>query len=94
MRPEDVVGRLGGDEFIVVLPDVSDDREAMAIAHRLQETLAQPVDVVGGVPIQIRSSIGVAWSTEMDADTLIAAADRAMYEAKRAGISEVVLASA
>jgi diguanylate cyclase (GGDEF)-like protein/PAS domain S-box-containing protein len=94
MRPEDVVGRLGGDEFIVVLPDVSDDREAMAIAHRLQDTLAQPVDVVGGVPIQIRSSIGVAWSTEMDADTLIAAADRAMYEAKRAGISEVVLASA
>jgi diguanylate cyclase (GGDEF)-like protein len=93
MRAHDVVGRLGGDEFIVVLPQVTDDDEAMAIAHRLQATLAQPVDVVGGVPIQIRSSIGVAWSTTMDADTLIAAADRAMYESKRAGISEVILAT-
>jgi len=95
MRSDDVVGRLGGDEFVVVLPKVVDEQEALEIAHRLQATLAQPVDVIGGVPTVIRSSVGVAWSGSdtMDADTLIAAADRAMYESKRTGTAAVVLAA-
>jgi diguanylate cyclase (GGDEF)-like protein len=95
MRANDAVGRLGGDEFIIVLCDVEDEREAMSVAQHIQATLGEPVDVVGGVPIHIRSSIGVAWTrgTAVDADTLIAAADRAMYESKRAGACEVVLVS-
>jgi diguanylate cyclase (GGDEF)-like protein/PAS domain S-box-containing protein len=94
-RAHDVVGRLGGDEFLVVLPQVADEREAIAIANRFQATLAEPVDVVGGVPTHVRSSVGVAWTgpNTMDADSLIAAADRAMYESKRSGNSAVILAS-
>jgi diguanylate cyclase (GGDEF)-like protein/PAS domain S-box-containing protein len=95
MRPHDVVGRLGGDEFIVVLHQVSDETEALTIARRIQATLAEPVEVVGGVPMQICSSVGVAWAgaDRLSADSLIAAADRAMYESKRGGLSAVVLAS-
>jgi diguanylate cyclase (GGDEF)-like protein/PAS domain S-box-containing protein len=95
MREGDVIGRLGGDEFIVVLADVNSSQEAMRIGFRLRETLAEPVDVVHGMPIRIRSSIGVAWANgdAVDGDTLTAAADHAMYESKRAGAGEPVLAN-
>jgi diguanylate cyclase (GGDEF)-like protein/PAS domain S-box-containing protein len=93
MRAGDMIGRLGGDEFVVVLPDVRDEAEAITVAQRLGETLWQPIDVVSGMPVRVRSSAGVAWThcdDGTDADALIAAADRAMYEAKRVGTGEVI----
>jgi diguanylate cyclase (GGDEF)-like protein len=94
MRSGDTVGRLGGDEFLILLPNVSDVDTAMSIATRLGAELAEPLDVVDGLPVNIRSSIGVAWSDvgTTTADVLVAAADRAMYECKRAGTNEPVLA--
>jgi diguanylate cyclase (GGDEF)-like protein/PAS domain S-box-containing protein len=89
VRSVDVVGRLGGDEFIVVLPSVRSIDEATQAGHRLSQSLSEPLEVVRGLPIRIRSSIGVAWSraTDVTADALIAAADRAMYQSKRDGTS-------
>ena len=89
MRGVDVIGRLGGDEFIVVLPSIHNIDEAMRIGLRLGDALTGPLEVVGGMPMRIRSSIGVAWASRagVTADALTAAADRAMYESKRAGSS-------
>lgn len=98
MRPDDVVGRLGGDEFLVVLGGVEGTEEAMRVAHRLAAVLSETIEIAGAVPMSIRSSMGVAWTDGsdegMDADALTAAADRAMYQSKRAGACEPVYATA
>jgi diguanylate cyclase (GGDEF)-like protein len=92
LRADDVIGRLGGDEFIVVLPFVDGMDEAMFIARRLATSLAEPLEVIGGRPMQIRASIGVAWASAPDvaADALTSSADLAMYRSKRIGMSEPV----
>ena len=91
-RTGDVIGRLGGDEFIVVLPSITDVAEATQVGHRLSTALTEPLEVVGGHAVRIRSSIGVAWSGAPDvtAEALTTAADQAMYDSKRAGMSEPV----
>jgi diguanylate cyclase (GGDEF)-like protein/PAS domain S-box-containing protein len=78
MREVDVAGRLGGEEFAVLLPD-TDEPEAFAAAERLREALAGTKDFT--------VSIGVATLEPGDDDPaeLIGRADTAMYEAKRAG---------
>jgi GGDEF domain-containing protein len=53
--------------------------------------LTEPINITTDV-IEIRASVGVAWSAELiDADTLVAQADHAMYESKRAGSSTVAV---
>lgn len=96
LREGDVVGRLGGDEFIVVLASIQSLDEAAAVGRRVEGVLREPLEVVGGVPMRIRASIGVAWSaaTDISPSALTAAADDAMYRSKRAGASQSVLVSA
>ena len=96
LRRQDVVGRLGGDEFIIVLPEVHSLDEAAAIGQRVEAVLREPLEVVGGQPTRIRASIGVAWShsTDITAIKLTAAADHAMYRSKRDGTSQPILVSA
>ena len=92
MRDKDVIGRLGGDEFVVVLPGVDGLDEATHIGMRLVGALMDPLEITGGMPMRIRSSIGVAWASTVGitADVITAAADQAMYESKRTGTSEPV----
>jgi diguanylate cyclase (GGDEF)-like protein/PAS domain S-box-containing protein len=86
LRPTDVVGRFGGDEFVVVCDDVADERVALAVADRLRGALVTPF-VVDGRQHVLTASIGIAQTTDPDiaADALIRDADVAMYQAKSRG---------
>jgi diguanylate cyclase (GGDEF)-like protein/PAS domain S-box-containing protein len=91
LRPYDQVGRFGGDEFLIVCTRVKSERMVLEIANRLTSSLTQPTNIDVDV-IKLRASVGVAWTSEtIDADTLVAQADNAMYESKRNGSIAVVL---
>jgi len=91
-RAIDVVARYGGEEFAVVLPGV-DTAAAMAVCERIRAAYAR-ASALGGVPgIALTLSAGVAgWTPGAGGDSLLDAADRAMYAAKRAGRNRVALA--
>ena len=87
LRPGDMLARTGGDEFCIVLPS-STLREGAMIARRVLEVCRVDAEQCVGSDIPIAVSIGVAqWTTQMGAfpDRLIAAADHALYDAKKAG---------
>ena len=92
VRTEDIVGRIGGDEFLVIRPGITDAGQAMTTANRLAETFRREVRLKAG-RLQCRASIGVAWSGEsgLDAEGLVAMADAAMYESKRSGAGQPIL---
>ena len=84
VRPDDVAGRYGGDEFTVMIAGTTGQR-AIQVAARLT---AAPTRVTagGGTPVPFTVSVGVAESADCrDLQSLLARADLAMYEAKRAG---------
>ena len=94
LRVGDTAARMGGDEFVVLLDDVATREAALVTAHRLNETLRTPYEI--GIHRQITtSSIGVAMGPEglATADAVVAAADAAMYDAKRRGRGLCVLYS-
>jgi diguanylate cyclase (GGDEF)-like protein len=85
-RPEDYVGRFGGDEFVVLCRGLRDDSDAIAVAERIRKDLSQPFDVLGH-EVRIGASIGVATLGEHAdrTETLINNADVALYRAKNNG---------
>ena len=86
LRSNDTVGRLGGDEFSVFLPDVASDRDASVIAQKIMTALAEPF-YLDGTETFITSSIGIALYPldGSQSDTLVGNADTAMYRAKELG---------
>jgi diguanylate cyclase (GGDEF)-like protein len=92
VRAEDTVGRIGGDEFVVIAYPVYGRSEAESLAERVMKQAGQAANLDGGkVPPSL--SIGVALSAPGDSpDTLLAAADQALYRAKTAGRSQWELA--
>lgn len=87
VRPTDVVGRLGGDEFIVLLEGVAGIDEAVRVAERIGEELRDPF-FLKGFEVVARASVGIAMSEgrqAIAAERLVRDADVAMYHAKRRG---------
>ena len=82
LRPSDTAARQGGDEFAILIEDVADEADALAVATRLAEALRQPMSI-GHVEVRIAASIGVALGGGTEtADDLLRNADVAMYAAK------------
>ncbi len=93
-REQDLVGRLGGDEFLLVCRGANLPSGAPKLAERVREALNQPFALPTGM-IDLRASIGVAWPQHgTTAQQLIAAADAAMYRSKRACGGETALLAA
>ncbi len=91
VRPEDMVARMSGDEFVVLLDDV-DAEDAQRVALRLVEEIARPVLVDGRRQVRPSISIGAAVAEAGEsADSLFRAADAALYQAKRRGRGRVVV---
>jgi diguanylate cyclase (GGDEF)-like protein len=91
LRDGDYVGRLGGDEFLVICPRVQSAARGVEIAQRISAALTTSVKIESA-RVEMRASVGVVWTMEsLDADTLIARADNAMYESKHVGDHGVTL---
>ena len=86
VRDVDVVGRLSGDEFVVVLSGVASPTEAIGLAGRIIDGVHRPMPL-GGTVFTPSLSIGIAYSQRkaISADGLLAQADAAMYRAKTEG---------
>lgn len=96
LRDVDIVGRIGGEEFAVLLPETNCEA-ALEAGERLRGAIASkklPLD--GGLPLRMTVSIGVTTltSTEDNMDALLNRADKALYEAKTGGRNQVCLVDA
>jgi diguanylate cyclase (GGDEF)-like protein/PAS domain S-box-containing protein len=86
VRESDTVARLGGDEFTIIMADINNLEEPAIVAGKLVDCFAQPIDL-GEAVCEVGLSIGVSIYPDdaEEAQKLIARADSAMYQAKRAG---------
>lgn len=85
LRSEDIIGRWGGEEFVILLPDTSPD-QAFEVAQKLRQRLAKMSTLTGSMCLQITASFGVSYTETMRPMVeVLANADDALYQAKRDG---------
>jgi diguanylate cyclase (GGDEF)-like protein len=96
MRNEDIVSRLGGDEFVILIHHINNVESSASevisgIAEKLVKVIMEPIDYKGH-KLQVGASIGIRMLEfkEIDTETLIQDADKAMYRAKQAGKGRAV----
>lgn len=91
LRDADTVARMGGDEFVILLPNVTDRENAVAVAERILATIREPLYLDGHL-VEVGASMGIALFPlhGTDAFTLLTHSDAAMYEAKRQKLGVVV----
>jgi len=93
LRKYDSVGRYGGEEFLIILPNCPCEASA-SVADRLRRALTESTYVVANQPHSVSCSLGVAWTGDcrVDAEALLAFADGALSMAKRNGRNRVEMA--
>jgi diguanylate cyclase (GGDEF)-like protein/PAS domain S-box-containing protein len=87
LRETDTLARIGGDEFVAILTDLTDEETSLLTIERLIHTACQPVQL-GDLVLQISASLGATFYPQaeaVDADQLLRQADHAMYQAKLTG---------
>ncbi len=90
-RPNDLVARMGGEEFCFLLPNVSNDEASVAF-ERLRSKVEQDIIVLQDqTPLKITVSIGVRTTFEKNLEIALSKADKLLYEAKSNGRNQVVL---
>ena len=96
MRESDTVARLGGDEFAVIIADVMPGTSMQAVCEKLIVALADDIELPSGQIAHVGVSIGLALYPDngLEIDSLLAAADAAMYQSKARGKNTWTLASA
>jgi diguanylate cyclase (GGDEF)-like protein len=94
LRADDVIGRVGGEEFAVLMPDTGPDG-AEVVAERIRSAVECTPLIIEGHVVQLTVSIGVAvaLADERDARAILQRADMALYSAKRAGRNRVCAAT-
>jgi len=94
-RETDALGRIGGDEFCLVLPETT-EQEAISMAQRILQRCAEiPINHNQALDLLVTVSIGVAEASKQDItlDSILSRADAAMYEAKNAGKNRIIVSS-
>jgi len=86
VRESDTIARIGGDEFVMILPDLAEAREAELVAEKVLGVLREAF-VVEGEALQVTTSVGIAMypGDGEDVSSLLKHADIAMYRAKESG---------
>ena len=94
MRPGDIAGRIGGEEFAAALPDCG-IRAGLAVATRIRAAFEREARFVYGRRVDATVSVGVATATEQGCNLadILASADGALYRAKSMGRNRVILAN-
>ena len=86
VRTEDILGRWGGEEFIVIVPGLSDEEALRAAAEGVRRAIRQGPFALGDELVVVTVSVGAAHAADGEGpDDLVSAADRALYAAKRRG---------
>jgi diguanylate cyclase (GGDEF)-like protein/PAS domain S-box-containing protein len=89
VRDDDLTARIGGDEFVVVLPEVNGIEDALAVADKINRAIGKPMHVAGSeVPLGVSIGVTVGRTGE-DATSLLRQADAALYRAKAAGRNRI-----
>jgi two-component system cell cycle response regulator len=93
LRFSDEVGRYGGEEFLLVLPDCA-STEALVMSERIRQAVAGTAVVASSETVSVTASFGVAGTDQghRNATSLIAAADAALYSAKALGRNRTAVA--
>ena len=96
LRESDTASRVGGDEFVVLLPDTAKLEDAVNVAHKIREEMERPFAMDNGVVLKISCSIGVAMYPDQaeEGRDLLRFGDDAMYLAKKQGRNAVAVFSA
>lgn len=94
LRSVDICGRIGGEEFAILLPE-TDSKHAFDVAERIRQLVENTkITLENGPPLKFTVSIGIAMFDDKDTniDILLSSADNALYQAKRSGRNKVCMA--
>lgn len=93
LRESDTAARIGGDEFIVLLPEINNSADAMVVAEKIREILNQPFYMSNGQQLNISACIGIAIYPDhgLTEKQLMKNGDTAMYQAKESGGNKVLM---